>query len=113
MYRHNLLELSARVRSAVVKMSSNSEASCGNKTVLENVGPTGEDGQSSEERTKSLERPVPPDGGYGWVVVAACFMCNLIVDGTCWSFGILVHPLIIAFDARFVSFYLIMKNCSN
>lgn len=23
----------------------------------------------------------PPDGGYGWVVVFASFMCNLTVDG--------------------------------
>ena len=22
----------------------------------------------------------PPDGGYGWVIVFACFMCNLIVS---------------------------------
>lgn len=30
---------------------------------------------------------VPPDGGWGWVVVAASFMCNLIVDGIIFSFG--------------------------
>ncbi|XP_058802203.1 uncharacterized protein LOC131670544 [Phymastichus coffea] len=32
--------------------------------------------------------PPPPDGGYGWVVVFASFMCNLIVDGIAYTFGI-------------------------
>ena len=30
----------------------------------------------------------PPDGDYGWVIVLASFMCNLIVDGVCYSFGV-------------------------
>ncbi|KAJ8912079.1 hypothetical protein NQ315_000585 [Exocentrus adspersus] len=30
---------------------------------------------------------VPPDGGWGWVIVAASFMCNMIVDGIIFSFG--------------------------
>lgn len=32
--------------------------------------------------------PIPPDGGYGWVIVFASFVCNIIVDGVCFSFGI-------------------------
>ena len=32
--------------------------------------------------------PIPPDGGYGWVVMLASFMVNVIVDGVCFSFGI-------------------------
>ncbi|CAL1273933.1 unnamed protein product [Larinioides sclopetarius] len=31
----------------------------------------------------------PPDGGWGWVVVFAAFMINLIADGVSFSFGIL------------------------
>ena len=31
---------------------------------------------------------VPPDGGYGWVILFASFMVNLIVDGVCFTFGI-------------------------
>ncbi|CAF0775204.1 unnamed protein product [Adineta ricciae] len=30
---------------------------------------------------------VPPDGGFGWVVLFACFMINLIVDGFLYAFG--------------------------
>ena len=30
---------------------------------------------------------VPPDGGWGWVIVAASFMCNVVVDGIMFSFG--------------------------
>ena len=28
-----------------------------------------------------LELPGPPDGGWGWVICFASFMCNFIVDG--------------------------------
>ena len=30
----------------------------------------------------------PPDGGWGWVVVFASFVCASVVDGVCNSFGI-------------------------
>ncbi|XP_042208468.1 monocarboxylate transporter 14-like isoform X2 [Homarus americanus] len=33
---------------------------------------------------------VPPDGGWGWVVVAASFMCNVVVDGIIFSCGMLL-----------------------
>ena len=32
---------------------------------------------------------VAPDGGYGWVVVAASFLTNMIADGVTFSFGIM------------------------
>ncbi|GAB6029793.1 hypothetical protein CHUAL_005507 [Chamberlinius hualienensis] len=35
-----------------------------------------------------LPLPKPPDGGWGWVIVFASFMCNLIVDGIAYSFGV-------------------------
>lgn len=38
--------------------------------------------------------PAPPDGGYGWVVVFASFMCNMVVDGISYCFGIFLPVLI-------------------
>ncbi|GAB1601956.1 monocarboxylate transporter 13-like isoform X2 [Argonauta hians] len=29
----------------------------------------------------------PPDGGWGWMVTLASFLCNVIVDGICLSYG--------------------------
>lgn len=36
----------------------------------------------------------PPDGGWGWVVVFASFMINLITDGISLSFGVLFVELV-------------------
>ena len=34
-----------------------------------------------------------PDGGYGWVVVIASFLVNMIADGVTFSFGVLFDKL--------------------
>lgn len=47
---------------------------------------------SSEDASSSM--PSPPDGGYGWVIVFAAFMINLISDGISFSFGILYTELL-------------------
>ena len=36
---------------------------------------------------------VPPDGGWGWVVVLASFMCNVVVDGIIFTSGMLFKGL--------------------
>ncbi|XP_050534916.1 monocarboxylate transporter 1 isoform X2 [Daktulosphaira vitifoliae] len=41
--------------------------------------------------------PPPPDGGYGWVIVLASFMCNMVVDGIAYTFGI--------FHKHFMNYY--------
>lgn len=34
------------------------------------------------------------DGGWGWVIVFGVFVCNVIVDGICFIFGIYVQNII-------------------
>ncbi|XP_022660987.1 monocarboxylate transporter 10-like isoform X4 [Varroa destructor] len=41
----------------------------------------------------------PPDGGYGWMVVFASFMCNLIVDGIAYTFGLFLPELVSSFES--------------
>jgi MFS family permease len=43
--------------------------------------------------------PPPPDGGYGWVVVFASFMCNMIVDGIAYTFGIILPQMMNYYDS--------------
>lgn len=52
---------------------------------------------SSMTATVPANVAIPPDGGWGWVVVAASFCCNLVVDGIIYSFGMYLPALIIAF----------------
>uniref|UniRef100_A0A1B0GL20 Major facilitator superfamily (MFS) profile domain-containing protein n=2 Tax=Lutzomyia longipalpis TaxID=7200 RepID=A0A1B0GL20_LUTLO len=41
---------------------------------------------------------VPPDGGWGWVVMMASFCCNIVVDGIIFSAGALLKPVKDEFD---------------
>lgn len=52
------------------------------------------------DEEESIEKPhiVPPDGGWGWVVMMAAFGCNIVVDGIIFSFGLVVTNLAEAFD---------------
>ena len=66
----------------------------GRLTEAEDVSPEDGDGLSYCE---VHDIPPPPDGGYGWVIVAASFMCNMIVDGIAYTFGV--------FLGEFVNYY--------
>ncbi|CAG9533501.1 unnamed protein product [Cercopithifilaria johnstoni] len=44
------------------------------------------DGNSKRSANNSLSI-VPPDGGYGWIIVLASFFANVIVDGIIYSIG--------------------------
>ncbi|CAH2004158.1 unnamed protein product [Acanthoscelides obtectus] len=50
--------------------------------------------ESRPEEDEEDDVPAPPDGGYGWVIVFASFMCNLVVDGISYCFGIFLIELI-------------------
>lgn len=43
----------------------------------------------SEDAEPEAALVVPPDGGWGWVVVAASFVCNFLVDGIIFSGGLI------------------------
>lgn len=53
--------------------------------------PGGGGGKSTTTAKEDL--PTPPDGGYGWVVVFAAFMINVIVDGIAYSYGVFIAEL--------------------
>jgi len=42
---------------------------------------------------------VAPDGGWGWVVVVAAFISNLIVGGISYMFGIIMPELMDYFQS--------------
>ncbi|XP_069358645.1 monocarboxylate transporter 9-like [Maniola hyperantus] len=46
---------------------------------------------SSDDEELSIAEARPPDGGWGWVVVFASFMVNLIADGITFSFGVFME----------------------
>lgn len=68
-----------------------SEASC------EEAARLTAEGDADDDEAYEYELPPPPDGGYGWVVVFASFMCNLIVDGIAYTFGIFLPELVTYF----------------
>ncbi|KAK7074273.1 hypothetical protein SK128_018151, partial [Halocaridina rubra] len=64
------------------------------------IGASDEDFEEPEAGDLAIAtHVVPPDGGWGWVVVAASFMCNVVVDGIIFSCGMLLPELKKAFNA--------------
>ncbi|XP_037913959.1 uncharacterized protein LOC119653442 isoform X3 [Hermetia illucens] len=53
------------------------------------------DGQDDDyDACEYHDLPPPPDGGYGWVIVFASFMCNMVVDGIAYTFGIFLTQFV-------------------
>lgn len=38
------------------------------------------------------------DGGYGWVIVIASFLCNMVVDGIAYTFGVFLNEFVEDFN---------------
>ncbi|XP_039436504.1 monocarboxylate transporter 3-like [Culex pipiens pallens] len=65
--------------------------------------PEGENGtkkvqNGDNKQAKNAEPPttsvvVPPDGGWGWLVMIASFLCNTVVDGIVFSAGMFQDPI--------------------
>ncbi|VDP75499.1 unnamed protein product [Echinostoma caproni] len=56
-------------------------------------------GTTLEIDLDDLEPPLPPDGGYGWFIVLGSFVCMVLVDGVCFSYGIFLSELEATFGA--------------
>lgn len=55
-----------------------------------------ESGASSTVSTESIDRA--PDGGWGWAVCFGSFLVNFVLDGTMFSFGVLLLELLDYFN---------------
>ncbi|XP_046650514.1 monocarboxylate transporter 12-like isoform X3 [Daphnia pulicaria] len=54
--------------------------------------------QTNKEEATDEYVIVPPDGGYGWVVTVASFLCILISDGILYCFGLIISEVERVFD---------------
>ena len=55
--------------------------------------------RQSVRSTSSINSAItPPDGGWGWVIVAASFMAHFIADGCAFSFGIFFEEFLDVFQ---------------
>lgn len=41
---------------------------------------------------------IPPDGGWGWVVVLASFYCQMVLDGIMLSFGMILEEIALHYN---------------
>jgi len=51
-------------------------------------------------RQRSRGPPVPPDGGYGWIIALASFGIHVIVDGIAFTFGVLFEEFAGHFEEK-------------
>ena len=67
--------------------------------------------------------PTPPDGGYGWVIVAVAFFIHIIVDGIAFTFGVFYVEFLNYYGegkgktalvgSLLAGFYLLIGQCSS
>ncbi|KAG5311180.1 MOT12 protein, partial [Acromyrmex insinuator] len=95
--------LRARVHSPPTERADPPPSTESEYSVEEQARLTGTDGPGGDEASPEDEGgslceyhdiPPPPDGGYGWVVVFASFMCNMIVDGIAYTFGVFLGEFV-------------------
>lgn len=52
-----------------------------------------------EDDDSVYEVPLPPDGGWGWMVMFASFFTNLLVDGVCYTYTTIYQGVMETFDS--------------
>jgi len=55
--------------------------------------------EDEEGEWEEFEAPVPPDGGWGWVVMISSFLVMVIVDGVCYTYSVFFSELLDYFEA--------------
>lgn len=49
--------------------------------------------EASENDENESQASEDDESWYGWLVVAASFLCNMVIDGMGYSFGVMLQPL--------------------
>ena len=57
------------------------------------LGSEEDEASREDEAEKEGAEAAALDGGWGWVVVFASFLCNVVLDGIGYSFGVMPQPL--------------------
>ena len=47
----------------------------------------------TDDRDENVASPEEEESWFGWLVVAASFLCNMVIDGMGYSFGVMLEPL--------------------
>lgn len=63
------------------------------------IGLSDNDSICSSVSPEDPEEPQIPDGGWGWVVVAASFLIATVADGLAFSYGLINDELVVHFNA--------------
>lgn len=74
-----------------IEMATKPDTENGNKKVQNGNANNAKLLKNAEPPTTSVI--VPPDGGWGWVVMIASFLCNTVVDGIVFSAGMFQDPI--------------------
>ena len=51
------------------------------------------DQEEQREEDRGSEEEEEEETWYGWLVVGASFLCNMVIDGMGYSFGVMLQPL--------------------